>query len=584
WVTGPLAKVLQNAGVPGTVKWAIVYATQNEIQGFQIHINANAGAISNYSVTMSDLVNSQTSTHISASSNSIVVYREAYMDLTSVSNSASVTFYNTTGYYPDILIPAVDPYYGQTTNAFPFTIASGNNQSVWVDVHVPPTAPSGYYSGTATLKTGSTVLATLPVVYAVWQWPNGGFMPSTSSLPSYNSTGWADMCVQAYGSYSACGAWPGAAGNPDTGVTLSIEDFTTIMLDHRISSPNPVYPPPSTNLTAFETSFGPAFNGTAPTLLSGAKLTSVVYGNNSLAYAQAWQTAFQSKGWLSTLFYYPVDEPQSTAAFANLAVDAAAVHAASPPGNMLTTTNLTNATKYGGLNNIDTMVPIIDDLDPIGGTLQRSAYNAWLAGPAPDGLTRQLWSYISCESAGCGGKSYNVPYPNYNVDGLPVANRAMEWMTFLHNQSGELYYNATLCWSNTSCRNPPDPWVTVLYQGGWGDGTLLYPGGPISSKDNYMGPGVTHPIWLPSLRLKMIRDGMQDYEYLKVLTAAGKGSLVTTQISSWITNSYTFNVDPAGITAARQALGTALHQLTYPSGTSSVTPPTSLGGTVTVQQ
>ncbi|MGC1659605.1 MAG: hypothetical protein WA737_06280, partial [Candidatus Acidiferrales bacterium] len=141
WVTGPLAKVLQNTGAAGTVKWAIVYATQNEIQGFQIHINANAGAISNYSVTMSDLVNSQTSTHISASSNSIVVYREAYMDLTSVSNSASVTFYNTTGYYPDILIPAVDPYYGQTTNAFPFTIASGNNQSVWVDVHVPPTAP-----------------------------------------------------------------------------------------------------------------------------------------------------------------------------------------------------------------------------------------------------------------------------------------------------------------------------------------------------------------------------------------------------------------------------------------------------------
>ncbi|MGB8653786.1 MAG: hypothetical protein WCD23_04645, partial [Candidatus Acidiferrales bacterium] len=277
WVTGPLAKVLQNTGAAGTVKWAIVYATQNEIQGFQIHINANAGAISNYSVTMSDLVNSQTSTHISASSNSIVVYREAYMDLTSVSNSASVTFYNTTGYYPDILIPAVDPYYGQTTNAFPFTIASGNNQSVWVDVHVPPTAPSGYYSGTATLKTGSTVLATLPVVYAVWQWPNGGFMPSTSSLPSYNSTQWADMCVQAYGSYSACGAWPGAAGNPDTGVTLSIEDFTTIMLDHRISSPNPAYPPPSANLTAFETNFGPAFNGTAPTLLSGAKLTSVVY-------------------------------------------------------------------------------------------------------------------------------------------------------------------------------------------------------------------------------------------------------------------------------------------------------------------
>ena len=592
WVTGPLAKVRQDSGSAGAVKWAIVYAMQNEFQGFQIHINANSGSLSNYSVTMSNLVNSRTGTIISASSASIVVYREAYMHVTSISNSSS-TFYNAAGFYPDILIPAVDPYYSQTTNAFPFTIAAGNNQSVWIDVHVPPAAPSGYYSGTATLKTGSTVIATLPVIYAVWQWPvgSGGQMPSTSSLRSMNTTGYADMCDQAYGSYSNCGSWPGAGGNPDTGVTLSIVDFTAMMLDHRISASNPIYPPATaTPFTNLETNFGPFYNGTSSlSLLRGAKLTSSIFAPNCCtpAAVQNWQTEYSGKGWLNNLFYYPVDEPQNSSQFAPLLTDATTIHSASPPGNILTTSNITNATTFGALNAIDTMVPIINELDPIGGSLQRSNYNAWLAGPAADGLTRSLWSYQSCESAGCGSTAINVPYPNYNVDGRAVANRAMEWMTFLHTQSGELYYNATLCWSNTSCRTPPDPWATVLYQGGWGDGTLTYPGGPNPASDNYMGSGVTHPLWLPSLRLKMIRDGMQDYEYMTALTSAGQGVFVQSQISSWITNSYTFNTGETATTgtiaAARQALGTKLHQLTYPPVASTAAPPTNLTGTVQVR-
>jgi hypothetical protein len=59
----------------------------------------------------------------------------------------------------------------------------------------------------------------------------------------------------------------------------------------------------------------------------------------------------------------------------------------------------------------------------------------------------------------------------------------------------------------------------------------------------------------------MIRDGMQDYEYLNALTNAGQGAFVQQQIASWITNSYTFNTDPTALTAARQALGQQLHQV-----------------------
>ena len=45
-----------------------------------------------------------------------------------------------------------------------------------------------------------------------------------------------------------------------------------------------------------------------------------------------------------------------------------------------------------------------------------------------------------------------------------------------------------------------NPLISNYYSGGWGDGTLMYPG-----SSAYVGTKT--PIWLPSLLMKMIRDG-----------------------------------------------------------------------------
>jgi hypothetical protein len=254
----------------------------------------------------------------------------------------------------------------------------------------------------------------------------------------------------------------------------------------------------------------------------------------------------------------------------------------------MSTTDIVNATSNGALNAIDWMVPIINYLDPQGGALQRSAYNTWLAGPNPSGATRKLFTYQSCSSSGTctnGTVGSGVTYPNYNVDGLPVANRAMEWMSFRNGASGELYYAADVCMSPNGqgpyCgTGSQTPFTNIYYSGGWGDGTLVYAGcaGSLcTSKPSYMGTGVTTPIILPSVRLKHLRDGVQDYEYLNVLTKAGKGSVVTSQMNSWITNSYTYETTGTGLQTARIALGTALHGLTYPSV---LLPPINLNGVV----
>ncbi|HEY4365582.1 MAG TPA: hypothetical protein VGN17_31765 [Bryobacteraceae bacterium] len=578
WITGPLEKVLQETATPGDVHWANVFATRNEIQSFQVHIQAVNG-VGQLNVAMSDLVNAQTKTTISAASTDIVVYREAYENV-DIPSATGATFLNTTGHIPDILIPAVDPYYHQTTNAFPVTVNRGSNQSVWIDVHIPPSAPSGYYSGTVTVSDGSTVLATMPVLYIVWAWQ----MPSTSSLPSYTAVSYGGFCYQVYGPVG-CASYPGSLGYADYGATWSAVDAAVQMLDNRYSLAGitNIFPgagtfDPTDGGASFDFVYGPLFSG-APGhvtgILPGAHLTSYsispLPSQVNAATFQNFQDHFASNGWVAPSYYF-WDEPNGNdpSVWTALVAQANREHTFSTPIiPTLVTTDLPTAQKYSADNAIDWLVVNLVNLEIGGGYPMQdlSAYKTWLAADPH----RRFWSYQGCTSAGTCTNSIPGPeypgfpntYPNYNVDGTPVANRTMEWMTYLHGQQGELYYYIDVCDGPggvaTQCGYPAmgnatDPLKSVYYSGGWGDGTLMYPG-----SSAYVGTKV--PIWLPSMRLKMIRDGMQDYEYLNALTQAGMGSFVTGQVKSFIINSYTFSNDPAALEAARMALGNRLHSL-----------------------
>ncbi len=70
---------------------------------------------------------------------------------------------------------------------------------------------------------------------------------------------------------------------------------------------------------------------------------------------------------------------------------------------------------------------------------------------------------------------------------------------------GELYYSMNEAYGHSN-----DPWTNVRLFGGNGDGTLFYPGRP-----DRIGGHTDIPI--ESIRLKLIREGMEDYEYLALL-------------------------------------------------------------------
>jgi hypothetical protein len=80
-------------------------------------------------------------------------------------------------------------------------------------------------------------------------------------------------------------------------------------------------------------------------------------------------------------------------------------------------------------------------------------------------------------------------------------------VSYEYGASGELYFAVD--------HDLKSAWTDQYDFGGNGDGTLFYPGTPARI-------GGKHDIPVDSIRLKRIRDGREDYEYLHILDRMGK--------------------------------------------------------------
>lgn len=583
-ITDSLYKVFQSSVAPGNVHWAIVYSMQNEIQSFQVHVSPSVN-VSSLTVTMSSLTNAQTGTVISSNTTNIIVYREFYTNVSTPTSLSTMTYYGgMRAMMPNFLIPTVDPYYNQTTNAFPVAVLSTATQSAWIDVHIPTSAPSGYYSGNVYVSSGNVVISTMPVVYGVWAW----LMPSSASLHSMNAgTDYNSMCTFVYGGFSNCMTYPGALGNADLANTLIGIDANVQLLDNRFGAAggNNVFPSAGSFAT-FVSTMGPLLNGTKAnrsTIIPGAALTGYFINDSfTSSVYQNWASSFTAQGWFPRLANYLCDEPPGGCSFSQIISSGNVSRTYSTPIiPNLVTTSLSVAQANNAAGQIDWITPTIENLDPTSGDL-RSSYNSYLA--TSSGPVRQIGAYEDCLSMGlttnCSSGiigDAQASYSNRHVDGLPVANRAFETWAFLDSLNYELYFAIDYCVDH-NCTTPPNPYKSVYAFGANGDGTLIAP-----SSAPYVTTSGGMPIWIPTMMLKYARDGFQDYEYENYLTNQGKGALVQSQIATWMTNAYTFNTNPVALEAARVALGTAIHQLTYPPSNASFQGNITIQGSVTVQ-
>ncbi|WP_242361164.1 DUF4091 domain-containing protein [Anaeromyxobacter sp. SG17] len=502
---------------------ARIAAARNEFEAFQVVVT---GAATNVRAAASELTGAGTI-------GGVRLYREALIQVQTASALDGAT-----GPWPDALVPDVDEVANERRNAFPFSVPASESRAIWVEVFVPPEAPAGDYTGSVSVSWDGGS-ATVPVTLTVWPFT----LPSTASLKT------------AFG--FTYGAIPSGHGVSAADAFAAIRArYGQLALDHRITLSH--VDDGSSALDHADALYGPTLDGTAATALRGARMTAY-----ELLYdPKSWSSFFDGKGWLDRLFQYTCDEPPLTCAWSDIPGRAAAAHAANV--RTLVTTSIQEADANGVTSSIDVIVPVINYLDDREGTFagnQRSKYDAFLAASP----RREIWGYQSCMSHGCGGTvnfgspsssdRYFTGWPSYMIDASAVRNRAMEWLSFRYRLSGELYWETAYAFTH-------DAWTNQWDFNGNGDGTLFYPGTPAK-----IG-GTTH-IPVASIRLKMIREGMEDYEYLKLLSDAGDDAFARQIADSLFPNAYSTEVAPAALMTAREQLARRIVSL----GATAPTPP-----------
>lgn len=502
-VVSPNTKV-RPTDAPALQDGAKLSAARNEFEAFQVVVRSDGGPTQGVSVRLSKPLKGPST----IPDNNVTLYRVGYYDVGQPSNSEGAA-----GLWPDPLIPDVDTYVGEKRNAFPFDVADGETGAVWVDVLVPQDATPGDYLGELEVSAAGTVLGVVPIELHV-----GSFvLPSTSSLASAFGMGWADPCLAHTGQVSCTTTWDEDKGNQLRAVYLRSA------LEHRFNISNTDHQPPfDASAAHYEKYVLPYLEGTGTSRLPGARITAVAIdgGDDKVA---GWVAYAKSKGFFDRLFYYPVDEPANATAWNQLIASAKAAHDADPATRVIITSSILYANANGATDSVDIFVPVINFLDDKPGGEhagnQRPTYAAWESAKA----NRTVWGYQSCMSHGCGecGTTTTEPYftgwPQYVIDSTAVQNRCFSWLAFSYELTGELYFDTTLqlttAWdADGQCEF-----------GGSGDGTLFYPGKPAVI-------GGSQDIPVESIRMKLIREGREDYEYLRL--AAAKDLAATKAIAT----------------------------------------------------
>lgn len=201
-----------------------------------------------------------------------------------------------------------------------------------------------------------------------------------------------------------------------------------------------------------------------------------------------------------------------------------------------------------GVNNLVTMAPVQELMDDGTGS-GRSAVDIWVVLPILyDKHAEQVavalkkgdavWSYNTLVQ-----DAYS---PKWLIDFAPVNFRIQPGLL---NQSlglsGLLYWRVD-AWAS-------DPWTDVYPKGFAefpGEGMLLYP----LSKNGKSGVA-------PSIRLKWLRDGVDDFDYVEMLKSCGEGDWALQQVRSVAPNWSDWTQDAAAVEAVRKSLGERLHSI-----------------------
>lgn len=451
-----------------------------------------------------------------------------------------------TGLWPDALAPIKEPF----NMAAQYKVVG--NRPIWVDIAIPSSTPAGIYTGTITVTQDQKQIETLNLEVQVYNFS----LPEKTDLITYmniskgglakfynkeTSSPEIDKLTQTYYDFlyeHRMEPWFNDQLLPKVAVagekvTVTFDDARYDYYLNKLKSNRVLLEAFPSNLEKLVTDkeFSKSFNDKAKSYLSQ------VY------------SYFKKHGWQDKLvFNSPVDEPntkedyEATREWANL------VHEAAP-----------------GVAFLATESPVSDN--PDWGTLSGYVNNFSLHGNAlnsgrvkqaikeEQGKGGEITWYISCDQA--------YPQPNYFIDAPAMDLVMVPWITSSYKMAGILYWAANF-WSQT-----PDPWLdAVTFISGFlcsdgyvlnGEGSLLYPGDRVK---RYTGqPNVDGPV--SSMRFELLREGIEDYEYINMLKRLGDEASADAAVKSMVIDVSAFSRNVADLYAARKAMALRLEKLAH---------------------
>jgi hypothetical protein len=444
------------------------------------------------------------------------------------------------GPWPDALVPERDAYFGEARRAFPFAAAAGRTVAIWVELCVPEEARPGTYRGAIRVHDGGRRLASVPVTLRVWPFaiPRNAEHVVTMGLPTRLGT-----------------KVLGKADDPALSRALA-----AAALRHRVSPHGLSYDPPLGRCTAarceldwsaYDAELSPILDGTLVPGVRGGFAVALPTERDFkgpdvdlVALLRAWRAHFQSRGWSDRLWLYTLDEPK--------------------PGDLPELARRARAARAAGVRVFATTTPspaldgLVDAFAPVVNFFEGHPPGTYAAvrptrfGPEPG---RPFW-YTSCMSHGCEDLPPRGParqrmveafrgWPGYEIDRPGASVLALGWLGWRHRVAGELYYTMLESWQRR------DPWKEVRAFAGNGDGTLLYPGLP----ERFGG---THAFPVESIRLKLVRDAVEDRELLRLAERSGLGALATRLADDVAPSLRGFAREPRPWIDAHRRLGDAL--------------------------
>ena len=260
----------------------------------------------------------------------------------------------------------------------------------------------------------------------------------------------------------------------------------------------------------------------------------------ALRYLQTYYEYLKSQGWEKGAYYFPVDEPNSREAYQQVRAHAQLAHEANRNIRVLCTEQpYSQDANWGNLRgSVDIWCPLFPFFD------EESTLAEQRAG-------KEFWTYTAlCQKAptfhpqfsrmgGLLSLVWQIDFPTLNYR-LPL------WINKHFGIKG-LFYWSTVHWSTPD----RDVWVDPAFRNRYnGEGYLFYPG---------KEAGIAAPV--ASIRLKALREGMEDYAYFSLLEKLGDTAFLDQVISRIGPSWWKWDPDPEHLYQARAEIANRIVEL-----------------------